>query len=174
MKARRYWDSSVFIAWLLPEENRKAQCQQVLREAKRGEIVIVTSAITLTEVIKLKGHPPIGEEQEDKIRKFFLHEYFVVAAVDRAIGELARKLIWRHGLKPKDSIHVATAIHLKIPVIHTFDLKDMGPLDGKVGTPPVKVMEPTVPQPDLPFGDTGGPTESDELDVDLAGGGEPN
>lgn len=82
---RRYWDSSVFLAWLLPEPPRKKQCAEVLRAAERGEVQIVTSAITLTEVIKLKGRPPLKAAQEDKIRRFFLNEYIAVVNADPAL-----------------------------------------------------------------------------------------
>lgn len=76
---RRYWDSSVFLAWLLPEPEREDACRSVLRAAEDGEIELVTSALTLTEVIKLRGKPELKREYEATITKFFEQEYIIFA-----------------------------------------------------------------------------------------------
>ena len=49
----RYWDSSVFLGLLNDEPERVNICQGVIEAAERNEVHIVTSAITLVEVIKL-------------------------------------------------------------------------------------------------------------------------
>ncbi len=161
---RRYWDSSVFLAWLLPEENRLDACRGVVRAAEKGHVQIVTSALTLTEVIKLKGHPQLPKKSHDrKLRRFFQHEYIVIRGVDRFVAEQARELIWKHGAKPKDSIHLATAVRWKIPTLDTFDDKDMTALDGKLGNPLIKIGHPHEPEElELPFGSTQGGDEDDE------------
>jgi predicted nucleic acid-binding protein len=150
-RPRCYWDSSCFIAWLKPEPERRSKCQEVLRAAERGEIQIVTSAISLVEVIKLdKGPLQITQEKEKKIRNFFLHEYIVVVQLTRKLGESARSLIWSKGLRPKDAIHAATAISETIADLHTFD-SDFLKLDGKVGKPALAINEPHTLQGVLPL-----------------------
>lgn len=139
------------MAWLLPEPARKRQCAEVLTAAERGEIQIVTSAITLTEVIKLKGSPPLKASQEDKIRRFFLNEYIVVVNTDRFIAESARKLIWEQGVHPKDAIHLATALRFRLTHLDCYDDKLIG-LSGKLGNPLLTIGPPSAPQPNLPFG----------------------
>ncbi|MFY9822068.1 MAG: type II toxin-antitoxin system VapC family toxin [Thermoanaerobaculia bacterium] len=152
----RYWDSSVFLAWLLPEPDRRRQCREVLTAAERGDVNIITSAITLTEVIKLKGKPPLRADQHEKIRRFFQNDYIKVVDADRFIAEDARRLIWNHGLQPKDSIHVATALrltailHWKAPRLDCYD-GDLIALSGKLGSPPLTIDVPSMPQPPLPF-----------------------
>lgn len=141
-KAIHCWDSGVFLAWLLPEPERKELCEPVIRAAESGAIRIVTSAIALTEVIHLKGHPKISEESSGRIKKFFQHEYIVVRNVDRFIAEHARELIWRHGLKPKDSIHAATAAKFSVDYLDTFDVADFSKLKGVAGFESVKIGEP--------------------------------
>lgn len=158
-----YWDSSVFLAWLKPETSRHRQCRDILDEAELGKLRIVTSAITLTEVIKLKGSPKLKAEDEAKIAKFFKQPYLVVYQLNRRIGEDARHLIWLHSkLEPKDSIHLATADYAKVLEVHTFDAKHMIPLDGRIGTPPLRICEPQLDQSKLPF--TEPEDEDDEED----------
>jgi hypothetical protein len=150
---RRYWDSSAFLAWLLPEPEREEACRSVLKAAEEGEVQIVTSALTLTEVIKLKGKPELKRDQEVRITKFFQNEYIILRGLDRFIAQSAQHLIWEYPqLKPKDSIHVATAVRWKIPVLDTFDLADLLPLDGKLpldstpNSPTLRIGEPHMPR----------------------------
>src|SRR3954463_9476298 len=78
---------------------------------RKGQLQIVTSAISLIEVIKLdKGPLQLTQDKERKIREFFQHEYIIIVQVTRRLAEEARSLIWGQGLRPRDSIHAATAI----------------------------------------------------------------
>jgi len=105
---------------------------------------INTSAITLTEVIKLKGQPRLPKQKERMIVDFFKHEYIIVHNVDRRVAEYARYLIWKHpAVWPKDSIHLATAILRKIPKMHTFD-GDLQKLDNKYGSPKLRICTPDI------------------------------
>ena len=145
---RRYWDSSAFLAWLLPEPDREDACRSVLRAAEEGDLIIVTSALTLTEVIKLRGKPELKREQEAKIARFFENDYIVLRGLDRFIALAAQRLVWEQNLNPKDSIHVATAIRWKIPVLDTFD-DDLIGISGKLpleeGNPSGPKLEITTP-----------------------------
>lgn len=145
---RRYWDSSAFLGWLLPESEREDACNSVLQAAENGELEIVTSAFTLTEVIKLKGKPELKKEHEGQIAKFFQREYIILRNVDRFIALAAQRLVWDQGLTPKDSIHVATALRWKIPVLDTFDDRLIA-LNGKLaldeGNPASPKLEITTP-----------------------------
>jgi predicted nucleic acid-binding protein len=148
---RRYWDSSAFLAWLLPEAEREDACRSVLRAAEEGELQLVTSALTLTEVIKLKGKPELKKAQEAKIANFFQNEYIILRNVDRFIALAAQRLVWEYELAPKDSIHVATALRWKIPVLDTFDdgliaLSGKLALDeGNPASPTLQIGIPHVP-----------------------------
>jgi predicted nucleic acid-binding protein len=141
----RYWDSNAFLGWLKNEPDKASECETVLAAAEAGKIQIVTSALTLTEVIKMKGKTRITKDQEETIKAFFENEYIVVRDVDRFIAETARDLIWTHAaLSPKDAIHIATAVRLKLSVLDTFD----GPLiklSGKIGTPKIIIGRPHLP-----------------------------
>ncbi len=164
---RRYWDACAFLGYLSKdgEEEKKDQCESVLRHAAAGKILIVTSYITYTEVIKLKGKTPIPQDQEQVIADFFENEYIVPRIVDRQIAELARKLIWDHNVKPKDAIHAATAVKLKIAYLDTFD-GDLIALNGKIGSPQVLIAEPPLlgDQTEIEFDGSDEPDTSDDDD----------
>lgn len=144
-KERRYWDSNLFLCWLNKEQGHHDKCKGVLDLAEKGKIEIVTSALTIAEVIYLKGHPKITKEKSDNIINFFKQDYIILINVDRQIAELARELIWENSsLKPYDATHAASAIYAKVKRIDTFD-DDLIKLDNKIGTPPIRIGQPDVP-----------------------------
>ncbi|MBW1673941.1 MAG: type II toxin-antitoxin system VapC family toxin [Deltaproteobacteria bacterium] len=158
---RRYWDSDVFLGLFNKEEDKVDKCRGVIELAEGDEIKIVTSALTLTEVVWIKGLPRLSEESEDTIRRFFEQGYIAVRPVDRVIAEDARQLIWKHGVQPKDAIHVATALELGISVLDTFD-GGLHKLDGKLGNPTLRIGPPDISyQESLPLDG-----KSDEQDAE--------
>jgi hypothetical protein len=84
MIQRRYWDSATFIAWLTPEDydGRVERCRAVLKAAEAGKLVIVTSSLTLVEVIRLRGHQALPEAKEEIVQRFFQNDYIVVRQLD--------------------------------------------------------------------------------------------
>lgn len=142
----RYWDTDAFLGYLKVEADKIRETEAVIKEAEAGNIRLVTSALTLTEVIKLRKHSPIDRSQSQSIKDFFKHEYISVRNVDRRIAEEARELVWDYPpLKPKDCIHVATALRFSIPCLETFD-GDLIKLDGTIGAPPLHIRRPMIVQ----------------------------
>jgi predicted nucleic acid-binding protein len=119
----RYWDSVAFLAYFLAEKGRVDSCEAVLEEAEKGKILIVTSALTLSEVLALRGAKRLVPRPKMKARviDFFKNEYIAVQNVTREVAELSRDLVWDHGIKPKDAIHVASAIAAGVTVFETYD-----------------------------------------------------
>ena len=95
---KRYWDSDCFIAWFNKEVGKYDKCSATLDKAEQGEILLVVSAITLIEVIKMKNHNMIPKEKEDIIKAYFQNPFISIRNVDRNIGEIARDLIWGHNV----------------------------------------------------------------------------
>lgn len=116
-----YWDANAFLGYLKEEPDKAEVCGHVLQAAENGLLVIVTSALTLAEVIYLKGSAKLPGEQRAKVDAFFKAEYISVRNVTRATTELARDLVWDSNIKPKDAIHVATACLYRVPTLHTYD-----------------------------------------------------
>lgn len=139
-----YWDSDAFLGWLQNEPGKAELCEGTIKRAEAGEVLIVTSALTITEVLWLRGAPKITREKADILRRFFRRSFIRVRNVTRAIGELAQDLVWDHNIKPKDAIHVATALNAKAPVLETFDGGLIGK-SGSVGDPALLIRRPIPP-----------------------------
>jgi predicted nucleic acid-binding protein len=128
-----YWDSVVFIDLIEETPGRISRLQSVIERAMKQEVVIVTCALTMVEVVKLKNLNLLDEDAERRVTEFFENAYISVRNVDRFVAEAARPIVRKDGIKPPDAIHVATAILSKVEVLHTFDqplLKQNGKVDG--------------------------------------------
>jgi predicted nucleic acid-binding protein len=151
----RYWDANAFLGWLSREPDKVALCRPVIDAARAGNVIIITSALTIAEVLWLKG------QRAKAIEDFFRHRWIVIRELDRFVAEEARELVWEKNVKPKDAIHVATALRqdVEIDQLDTFD----GPLiklSGTIGDPPLLIGEPSLP-PKLPFDDSEDDAESE-------------
>jgi predicted nucleic acid-binding protein len=116
-----YWDANTFSGYLNEEPDKLLDCEPVLNEARKGHILLVTSALTLAEVLFIrKGGPKLPPEKRELVETFFKADYITVRNVTRSISELARDLFWDHSIDPKDCVHVSTAAFFKVPILHTF------------------------------------------------------
>jgi len=139
-----YWDSATFLAYFQEEAGRVEQCRGTLDRAVAGDVCIVTSALTLAECLWLRGNPQIPKNRAQIVRSFFRHSYMRVRNVTRKTSELAQELVWEHSVRPKDAIHVATAIEARVPIIETFDQSFISKT-GLIGDPPLVIREPVQP-----------------------------
>ena len=155
----RYWDSVTFLGWLSDEADKVPSCQPVPEAAEAGTVTLITSALTIAEVLWLKGHEKVPAQQARKIEAFFRHSWIIVREVDRFVAEDARELFWSKNVKPKDAIHLATALRQDVQ-LDQFDTFDDGliRLSGSLGDPPLTIGRPSLP-PKLPF-----ETEPDDED----------
>jgi predicted nucleic acid-binding protein len=140
-----YWDSDAFLGWLQEEAGKVDLCAGTMQRADEGDVLIVTSALTMAEVLWKRGGPPIPKDKSDTLRKFFRRSCFRVRNVTRAISEAAQDLVWNSGIKPKDAIHVATALDVGVRFLETFDEGLLGK-SGKIGTPPLLIRKPIAPK----------------------------
>ena len=124
-----YWDSCVFIDALQKTKGRYEALEPILDAAERGEIVLVSSFLTLAEVVKVQGADAdvsirgLSEaEVEQLIFGFFENPYIQLRPVDRLVTTQARVITRRFGVKPPDAIHIATAmLHPQVNTFHTYD-----------------------------------------------------
>ncbi len=147
---QRYWDSDCFLGWLQGEKDKEEHCKEVLTAADDGKILIVTSALTIAEVLALKGRTKIPQSEKAKVETFFKSEYIVVRNITRRIAEAARSYVWDFGVEPKDALHVATAVDAGLTVFNTFD-KGLIKKNGKIGNPALTISIPSWSEPKLPM-----------------------
>jgi predicted nucleic acid-binding protein len=139
-----YWDSDAFLGWLQSEPGKAELCEGTLLRADAGEVLIVTSTLTIAEVLWMRNAPPISKEKADIVRKFFRRSSMRLRNVTRVVSESAQELVWDHGVRPKDAIHIATAIEAKVHALETFD-DGLLKKSGIIGAPPLLIRKPIAP-----------------------------
>lgn len=147
-KQRRYWDANVFLGWLKEEKDKVEACRDVLVSAQSGEVTIVTSAITLTEVVYVRNRPDesrLPVDQERKLVAFFENEFIELWNAERKICEYAREIVWEYDVKPKDCIHAATALMSEVANLDTYD-PDLLDLDGCLEGPDGSTLSISPPE----------------------------
>ena len=117
----------------------------MIEAATAGKVRIVTSALTIPEVLWLKGQDRIPANSAARVEAFFKHEWIVIRELDRFTTEDARALVWDKNVQPKDAIHVATALKREVAIdqLDTFD-EPLMQLSGKLGNPPLIIGKPNV------------------------------
>ena len=126
------------------ESDKVDECRGVIQGCESGQLKLVTSTLTLAEVLYLKNKQKIPKQESQLIRDFFEHRYIILIALDRRIAEKAQEIFWDYDIKPKDAIHVASALFAGIKILETFDPEFLV-LDGKIGTPPIQIKRPSFP-----------------------------
>lgn len=118
----RYWDSCVFLGYLKKEFNRAEQCLPIIRAAESDETNIITSALTLAEVLWTGDRESINRSARASIKEFFDYSFIAVADLTRPIAENARELTWDYEeIGRFDAVHLATAMSLNTELMETYD-----------------------------------------------------
>lgn len=157
-----YWDSCLFLAWIKDEERQSGDMdgvREVIERVKRRDATIVTSVLTLTEVLDsklpagmkslidglMKRVNRVGMEIKIARMAHDLRDHYVQRA-----GEFGGKTI-----AVPDAIHLATAIMYRVTEFHTFDGGGFGKslgllsLSGNVGGHRLTICKPQARSPQL-------------------------
>jgi len=139
----QYWDSMLFIHRIQRTPEHLVVLDQLAEDAQNGKLNIVVSTFTLAEVIKDPDGQQLSETEDQKIIEFFENPYIIIRPLTYPISLLARKISREFGTKPKDAVHLATAVYWNIPQFFTFE-KGLINKDGKLGDPqkPLRISEP--------------------------------
>ena len=157
----RYWDSCVFIHLIQGNEpGAGSDIKTLARHAKEGKIIIVTSTLTIAEVVKpSKNTDPTALDENDKrrIQACFVDDSIKIVDVTQFIAERAREIQWGVGVKPADAIHLATAEYSKSQFFDTTDeksvIKKVEEATGFVWNHEFHVGFPVVDAPELDLRD---------------------
>lgn len=150
-----YWDSNVFLSYINGHAARLPVIDAVLEESQRGDLTIITSTISLTEVAfaEMEKQNRVLEPAQEQAIDALFSDREVVTLIDfhELVAREARRLLRLaveagRKLTPMDAIHLATAIRQNADVLHTYD----GPLT-KIGRElfGFRVEEPTSQNPKL-------------------------
>lgn len=148
---RIYWDSCVFIDCLQRTASRINVLLEIIEVATRGQVKIVTSALSIAEVVSICSTRPVPVSEANKIKCFFENRFILLQQVDRATAELAADIGRQHKIRPVDAIHIATAIRARCHVLHTYDgsgdptnNKRLIFYNRKIGNPALPIEVPSV------------------------------
>jgi len=110
-----------------------------------SEVIILNRILTIAEVLWLRRAPRITKDKAEIVQKFFRRSYIRVRNVTREVSESAQLLVWDRDIKPKDAIHVATALDARAVALETFD-RGLITKSGTVGTSPLIIRQPDPPE----------------------------
>lgn len=158
-----YWDTCLFLAWIKDEQRQSGEMdgvREVIDRSKRREVKIITSVLTLVEVLQSKI--PVGMDRlfTDMMRR--VHKIGMdskVAALAHDIRDHYTRNVLVNGgktISTPDAIHLATAILYRATEFHTFDdggssSKSLGllQLSGNVGGHQLTICKPVARNPGL-------------------------
>jgi len=130
-----YWDTSVFLCFLnSEEEDRRKICEDILQNARKGEVEIHTSTFTIVEAIRPKAIRDtrlLTPEQIAAIEAKFKWRWLKKIDVDARVAAKAVDLARQNLLKPADAVHAASAILHKVDVLQRWD-RDFNAVSGLI------------------------------------------
>lgn len=147
-----YWDSNVPLSYVNGVANRLAIIEELFKQARAGEIELVTSSVSRVEVAFVAEEKEAGQLDpavEEKIANLWMPgsplktvEFFDLIGED-AKGLMRRGISQGWGaLKPMDAIHLATAQRMAVSEFHTY-CQHLHRWSGVLGFP---VTEPQTAQ----------------------------
>lgn len=110
----------MFLYWLGETEGFYEAVDSLIRQASEGGLTIATSDVVYTEVLKVPGVDEADGGQQ-AIEALLDREWIEILASNTEIMRAAGDVRREYGLAGIDSIHVATAIAYKVPVLYTYD-----------------------------------------------------
>lgn len=144
MKRVVYWDSDAFLRVINQDGTPEEQlgCGDVWAACIKGTTHIVTSTLTIAEVIHKKGVVKLDPANRPLINNFFRQNFISLKPLTREIAELARDIVWDSNIMPKDAVHVATCGFFKYREMHSFDKNLVGKKDIPVRGFSIRVGHP--------------------------------
>ncbi len=116
-----YVDANVFVDAVLYEDKKGEQAKNLLIEIANGKFAAYTSILTWDETVWVVRKFLGKEKAAIEGRKFVEFPNIKFIPVDTIIIIQAQRLMEKYGIRPRDSIHAATAISQGIKEIVSDD-----------------------------------------------------
>ena len=162
---RLYWDTTCFICFLNQDEaERRLICDDILRHARDGKVLLYTSTFTIAEVLypkrsSIQDRRKLTPNQADKIAAMFKWRWLRKYDVDQRVAQQAAELARKYELLPADAIHAATAIVHAVDELQHWD-RDFSKIGHLIQAAHPNRMSPQNPLPGFPEAPLG-PTPGD-------------
>lgn len=146
---RVYWDTDTFLNYLEGGHALQDHMAMVIEDWHSGKVTLVTSALTIAEVAWVRETAPNGQRRRvrpdeiDAVERLFSDPTLLVVELHAHLAREARGLVWSHQIRPKDSVHVASALAASCEAMHTFD-QGLHEKSGKLGgSPRLEICKPS-------------------------------
>lgn len=119
-----YLDSNIFIYPVLysPETQEKSRkARELLLNVEKGELKAYTSTLTWDEVVWVIAKTLGREEGTSQGRKLLGFPNLEFIDVDKRTLSTAQMLLDKYNLRPRDSLHIASALNKNIKTIISDD-----------------------------------------------------
>lgn len=118
-----YIDSNIFIYPVVNpvDDARAVACRKILLKIVNHELEAATSFLTWDEFVYVLGRHLGGEIAVSEGNKFLSFPYLSFLKVDERVVSAAQSLLSTYDLQPRDSIHIASAIHNTIHEVVSDD-----------------------------------------------------
>ena len=119
-----YIDTNVFLNSILYDPNENIEAQKALlylQQVVRGEIKAVTSTLTWDEFIWIIKREIDRETSNQKGQEFLRFPNLFFEKVTLNVVKKAQDLLMKYSIRPRDGIHLATALINRIQSFATFD-----------------------------------------------------
>ncbi len=122
-----YWDTTCFLCFLSKrEEGRRKICDDILRNAKNGNLVILTSTFTISEVVyphrtTIPNPRKLTPEEIENISGMFKWRWLKKIDLDQRVAFKAVELTRDYNMKHADAIHGASAILNSVDALQKWD-----------------------------------------------------
>ncbi len=114
-------DSPAIIYYVEEKSTFLPLVQPFFEAVRRGEISVVTSAITMTEVLVHPFKQGNTDLAAEFMQLFLNTRHFKTVSVTPAIAEIAARLRADYGIRTPDALHAATAIQCNADYLLTND-----------------------------------------------------
>lgn len=124
---RLYWDTTCFICFLNSKElERRAICEDILRNARQGNILLYTSTFTIAEVVyprrsSVPNPRRLAVQEVTQIGNMFKWSWLNKLDVDQRVAQRAVELSRDYDLLPADAIQAATAMLEGVDALQHWD-----------------------------------------------------